>query len=324
MSFNVKIQEGVIPTTETKLQLAGKVSVPPIVWNWTPEAEKDAKEAFDAAIELGIPFYDTAEVYGKGESEREIKRFRESYSEEEKKKQIIATKYFPYEERTQFPDVLLSALKDSLERLGTLNVDLYQIHAAIHPVEIEVVANALADAHDQGLVKAVGVSNYSLDEIKRMHAALQKRGIQLASNQISYSLVRTIPEKSGLIKLCHELGVAILAYSPLGMGLLTGKFDLDAPPPKGRENQFTKFDKKQLKQLIDVVRRIAQKYQREPSAIALNWCIVKGTIPLGGARTASHVTQNVRALDFRLTPEEVDELDALAFVGENNNRWNHG
>jgi diketogulonate reductase-like aldo/keto reductase len=76
-----------------------------------------------------------------------------------------------------------------------------------------IKANALADAHDQGLVKAVGVSNYSLDEIKRMHAALQKRGIQLASNQISYSLVRTIPEKSGLIKLCHDLGVAILAYS---------------------------------------------------------------------------------------------------------------
>lgn len=108
------------------------------------------------------------------------------------------------------------------------------------------------------------------------------------------------------------------------MGLLTGKFDLDAPPPKGRENQFTKFDKKQLNQLIDLVRRIAEKYQREPSAIALNWCIVKGTIPLGGARTASHVTQNVKALDFRLTPEEVEELDALAFVGENNNRWNHG
>jgi pyridoxine 4-dehydrogenase len=100
-----------------------------------------------------------------------------------------------------------------LARLGTLDVDLYQIHAAIHPVSIEVVADALADAYDAGLVKAVGVSNYSLDEIRIMHGALQKRGVSLASNQISYSLIRTIPEKSGLIKLCHDLGIAVLAYS---------------------------------------------------------------------------------------------------------------
>lgn len=82
-----------------------------------------------------------AEVYGDGESEKEISRFRQSYSEEEKKKQIIATKFFPHSHRTQFPDVLLSALKDSLARLGSLDVDLYQIHAAIHPAEIEVVGN---------------------------------------------------------------------------------------------------------------------------------------------------------------------------------------
>lgn len=181
---------------------------------------------------MGIPFYDTAEVYGDGESEKEIGRFQKDYSEQDKEKQVIATKYFPYDHRTQFPDVLLSALKDSLARLGTFQVDLYQIHAAIHPVEIEVVgkfilllhdecsasnktisANALADAHDAGLVKAVGVSNYSKDEIQRMHTALQKRGIALASNQISFSLVRTIPEKSGLIQLCNDLGITILAYS---------------------------------------------------------------------------------------------------------------
>lgn len=113
------------------------------MWNWTPEAEKDAKEAFDKAFELGIPFYDTAEVYGDGESEREIGRFRKDYSEQDKEKQVIATKYFPYEHRTQFPDVLLSALKDSLARLGIFQVDLYQIHAAIHPVEIEVVGKTM-------------------------------------------------------------------------------------------------------------------------------------------------------------------------------------
>lgn len=130
-------------------------------WDWTPEAEEDAKKAFNKAFELGIPFYDTgnlvsaavtdilfilfnlAEVYGDGESESEIKRFRESYAEEEKNQQIIATKFFPHPDRIQFPDVLLSALKDSLARLGMFKVDLYQIHAAIHPAEIEVVGKGL-------------------------------------------------------------------------------------------------------------------------------------------------------------------------------------
>lgn len=134
-------------------------------WDWTPEAEEDAKKAFNKAFELGIPFYDTgnlvstavtdilfilfnlAEVYGDGESESEIKRFRESYGEEEKNQQIIATKFFPHPDRIQFPDVLLSALKDSLARLGMFKVDLYQIHAAIHPAEIEVVGKGLMLHH---------------------------------------------------------------------------------------------------------------------------------------------------------------------------------
>ncbi|KAI9260501.1 NADP-dependent oxidoreductase domain-containing protein [Phascolomyces articulosus] len=331
----VKLDPGVIPTKDTKIVLAGSVEVPPIgkhyiiiiflnVWSWTPEAEKDAKEAFDAAIELGIPFYDTAEVYGKGESEREINRFREKYSPEDRQKQIIATKYFPYEDRTDFPDVLLSALRDSLARLGVDKVDLYQIHAPIHPVAIPIVADALADAHAAGLVTTVGVSNYNSDEIKEMYEALKKRGIQLASNQVSYSLVRTIPEKSGLIKTCHDLGVAILAYSPIGMGLLTGKFGADGPFPESRKKRFESFDKEQLRQLLGVLQRLATKYDRQQSAIALNWCISKGTIPLGGARTAEHVRQNAAALGFLLTPEEVSELDKFAFLGENKKEWNHG
>ncbi|KAI8992155.1 NADP-dependent oxidoreductase domain-containing protein [Mycotypha africana] len=330
----VKVKEGVVPTKDTRIVLAGVVSVPPIaigawqwgdkhVWNWTPEAEKDANEAFDKAFELGIPFYDTAEVYGDGESEREISRFRQKYTQEQKEQQIIATKYFPHKHRTNFPDVLLSALKDSLARLGTMNVDLYQIHAAIHPVEIEVVANALADAHEAGLVKTVGVSNYSKEEVQRMYDALKKRGVPLASNQVCFSLIRTLPEKSGLIKLCHDLGVAILAYSPIGMGILTGKFGSKGPWPEGRKETFDSLDTDQLERLLSVLKALSEKYQRPQSAIALNWCIVKGTIPLGGARTAQHVEQNRMALNFRLNDSEVAELDKHAFEGTTS-EWKHG
>ncbi|CAO3701942.1 unnamed protein product [Rhizopus stolonifer] len=333
--MTIKLEKDVVPTKDTKLKLAGALEVPPIaigcwqwgdtkVWNWGEGSPKDAEEAFDAAYKLGIPFYDTAEEYGNGVSENQIFRFREKYSEEEKAKQVIATKFFPYSHRTEFPGVLLSALKGSLSRLGIFKADLYQIHAPIHPVEVEVVADALADAYDAGLIKTVGVSNYGIDEIKRMHGALKKRNVPLASNQISYSLTRTIPETSGLIKLCHDLGIAILAYSPLGMGILTGKYSPEGPFPKERQERFSVYDKAQLSQLLSVLKRLGDKYQKTQSAIALNWCIAKGTIPLGGAKTAEHVKYNTEALGFRLTEEEVSELDKLSFEGSNNNEWQHG
>ncbi|KAG0168311.1 hypothetical protein DFQ28_009153 [Apophysomyces sp. BC1034] len=332
--YPIRLEKGVVPTKDTNVILAGTIRVPPIAvgtwqwgdtdfWDWTPEAEQDAKEAFDTAHELGVPFYDTAEVYGKGESEREIKRFREHYSDDEKEKQVIATKFFPEKDRVQYPDVLLSALKDSLARLGMQKADLYQIHMPIHDASIEVVADALADAYDAGLVKTVGVSNYSADEVKRMHAALKKRNIQLASNQISFSLIRTIPEKANIIKTCHDLGVAVLAFSALGMGLLTGKYSAEGPFPKPRDVFFDKLDKPQLRRLLATLKGLAEKYEKPQSAIALNWCMMKGTIPLAGARKASHVRQNDTALGFALSEEDIAALDKDSFEGSFND-YQHG
>ncbi|GAA5808178.1 hypothetical protein MFLAVUS_001563 [Mucor flavus] len=332
----VKLDKGTIPTKDTKLVLAnGALSVPPLsvgtwqwgdtrVWGWVLEDEKGAKDAFDKAFELGIPFYNTAEVYGDGESEREICRFKQSYTKEQQDQVIVATTYYTHRDRTGFPQVLLSNLRDSLARLGTFNVDLYQIHSPVHIDSIEVVADALADAYDAGLIKTVGVSNYGLEEVKRMHAALERRSISLASNQVSYSLIRNIPEKSGLIQLCHDLGVAILAYSPIGMGLLTGKYNASGPFPERRDKLFSSLETEQLRRLLQVVKTTSEKYNVPQSAIALNWCIVKGTIPLGGARTGIQMEQNVLALGFRLADEDVDALDQFAFLGANSKEWQHG
>jgi aryl-alcohol dehydrogenase-like predicted oxidoreductase len=105
------------------------------------------------------------------------------------------------------------------------------------------------------------------------------------------------------------------------MGLLTGKFGSKGPWPKGRQETFEKLDTTQLGHLLDVLKQLSEKYDRPSSAIALNWCIVKGTVPLGGARTKEHVVQNALALGFRLTNEEVAELDKFAFLGSNNKRF---
>lgn len=158
----------------------------------------------------------------------------------------------------------MNALKGSIERLGVDAVDLYQIHGPIHLRSIEVVADALAEAVKLGLVKSVGVSNYSIDQMVRMHAALAKHGIQLASNQVEFSLLRRYPETSGLIAKCHELGVAVLAYSPLGMGRLTGKYTAENPPPSGR--RFSNYPMTELNPLLTVIERIAKEHDVPMSA----------------------------------------------------------
>ena len=128
---------------------------------------------------------------------------------------VILTKFFPYFTRLAYPSSLIKALRGSLERLKVDCVDLYQIHGPIHLRSVQVMADALAEAMKLGLTKAVGVSNYSTEEMIKMYDCLQRHNIQLASNQVEYSLLRRLPETSGHIAECHKRGVAVLGYGPL-------------------------------------------------------------------------------------------------------------
>lgn len=108
------------------------------------------------------------------------------------------------------------------------------------------------------------------------------------------------------------------------MGILTGKFGSKGPWPEKRTRHFSAYDTDQLTKLLDVLKSLSEKYDKPMSAIALNWNISKGTIPLGGARTAGHVEQNALALNFRLSEKEIAELDEHAFLGANDQNWKHG
>lgn len=132
------------------------------------------------------------------------------------------------------------------------------------------------------------------------------------------------PILASYLPLILEMILISILLVALGMGLLTGKYLPTGPFPKGREKPFMKFDTEQLTRLLSALNKLSERYKKAPSAIALNWCIVKGTVPLGGARTAEHVKQNAEALGFRLTKEEVAELDILSFLGSNNRGWQHG
>src|SRR5690606_29904173 len=128
----------------------------------------------------------------------------------------IATKFMPMPWKVNVRKGLLSSLRASLDRLGRDSVDLYQIHGPVSLRGHGALADALADAHAAGLVRAVGVSNYSVRETRAMAEALADRGLRLATNQIEFSLLRRVPETSGLLAVCAELDVVPLAYSPIG------------------------------------------------------------------------------------------------------------
>lgn len=201
-------------------------------------------------------------------------------------------------------------------------MDLYQVHSAWTMFySIEKVADGLARCVKAGLTKAVGVSNYSKEQMVQMHSALKKHGVPLASNQIEFSLVRRLPETSGLLQACHELDIVPLAYSPLAQGRLTGKYSAVNPVPKGRH--FGDYPMEQLVPLLSVMGRIAEAHGVDCSAVALNYVLCKGCIPLSGAKNAEQAGQNVKALGWRLSQQEMAQLEEHTLSGKLS-VWQHG
>ncbi len=275
-------------------------------------AESEIKAAFDASLAAGITFFDTAEVYGRGRSEQFLGRFIAGRREG----LVIATKFMPLPWRLG-KGQLIAALRKSLERLGLAQVDLYQVHWPFPPRPVEFWADALADAVAAGLARAVGVSNYNADQMRRAHEVLAKRGVPLASNQVEYSLLHRAPERNGVLDACRELGVTLIAYSPLAQGMLTGKYGPDNPPPGLRGRRFRREYLARIQPLIGLLREIGQAHGgKSPNQVALNWLISQGAVPIPGAKNARQAEQNAGALGWRLTADEVAALaEASAALG---------
>jgi aryl-alcohol dehydrogenase-like predicted oxidoreductase len=283
------------------------------------------KEAWDASIDAGITLFDTAEVYGRGESERIIGSML-TYDPQRGTSVVVATKFMPSPWKLQVRDALLKSLRASLDRLGLPALDLYQIHGPISLRSHSALADALAAAHQEGLVKAVGVSNYSAKETRTMSAALRSRGLQLATNQIEFSLLRRSPETSGLLRVCAELGVLPLAYSPVGQGRLTGKYSATHPPPGKRT--FSKHPMAVVDVVVAELRKVGDKYGgKTPSQVALNWVIAKGVVPIPGAKNRHQAEENAGALGWQIDDEDLERLDRVALPGIRSLQsrfWQHG
>ncbi|NJO40596.1 MAG: aldo/keto reductase [Cyanobacteria bacterium CRU_2_1] len=281
---------------------------------WSYGNEYDASElqdAFKTALELGIHFFDTAEIYGFGESERLLGQFMQQTQQPIQ----IATKYMPLPWRFN-ADAVADALTASLRRLQLPIVTLYQVH---QPFDFfmgqKTLMNALANEVKQGRILTVGVSNYSAEQMRQAHKILGDRGIPLVVNQVQYSLLARQIESNGVLETARELGITILAYSPLAQGLLTGKYTRENYiEPTGVRRLDPRFSRSGLEKIVPVItvlQTIGEKYERTPAQVALNWLISQNVIPIPGAKNSHQVRQNVGALGWTLSEEEVAQIDQI-------------
>jgi aryl-alcohol dehydrogenase-like predicted oxidoreductase len=273
-------------------------------WGFSLRADPAKQPTLAAALEAGINFIDTAEIYNLGGSEKTLGLLLQKQRTEV----ILATKFFPFPWRLA-KSSLTAALRASLRRLGVPNVDLYILHFPVPPVPLETWVDALANVQQAGLTRAVGISNCNAQQTRRAHTILAGRGIPLASNQVEYSLLKRTAERNSLLATCRELGVSLVAYRPLGYGLLTGKYTPEDLPAYLHGRIVRRADLQRVGPLIELLRELARNHGKTPSQVALNWVVCKGAVPIPGAKNPRQATENAGALGWRLDAAEVEALD---------------
>jgi aryl-alcohol dehydrogenase-like predicted oxidoreductase len=313
---------------ELTIGLANELNIAPLgvgawawgttrLWGYGKEYNRsDVGRAFRASMAEGVTLFDTAEMYGSGASERIIgEMLREGAFEGTP---VIATKFAPLPYRLSARS-LLKAVDKSLERLGIETIDLYQIHFPNPIFKINGLMDALAEAVKAGKVRRVGVSNYGADQMKRAHDRLASHGVSLASNQVEYSLLQRAPETNGVLEACRDLGVTLIAYSPIAKGLLTGKYGPGGDRPSGLVRRmgraFGEQNLKKIEPVLNLLREIGEAHNKQPAQVALNWLITqRSTFPIPGAKNELQARQNAGALGWGMIGEEAEKLQ-LATLG---------
>jgi aryl-alcohol dehydrogenase-like predicted oxidoreductase len=278
-----------------------------VMWSYgETHTDKDIREAFDISLNQGVRFIDTAEIYGSGRSERLLGKFLQ----ETEQPLLIATKFFPWPWRFGRKS-LPRALKGSLDRLGVEAVDLYQIHWPSPIFSLETMMQGMVECVKQGLARTVGVSNFGQTRMLQAYSVLAQHGIPLAANQVHYSLLNREVEKNGTLARCKELGIRLIAYSPIEKGVLSGKYSTANPPRGVRGGTYVNLLPK-IPPLLKLMTEIGQDHGGKTNAqVAINWLICKGTLPIPGAKNAAQALDNAGGGGWRLTEEEVAKLDEM-------------
>ena len=270
----------------------------------------------NAALEAGINFFDTADIYGETHSEEFLGRALGSG----RRDVVVATKFgMPIDERRRGarPEYVRRALEDSLRRLGTDFVDLYQIHQPDPETPVSATLEALDALVREGKVREIGCSNFSAEQIVEAHEAAGYRAARFASVQNEYSLLHREPEIDVLPE-CARLGLAFIPYFPLASGALTGKYRRGQPPPRGARLEAggmrDRFLGDGTLESVERLQAFAESRGRRLLELAFGWLLAHPpvTTVIAGATRPEQVSDNVAAATWRLTEEELDEVDRIA------------
>lgn len=290
-----------------------------LLWGYEQEMDAELQEVFNLAVSKGINLFDTADSYGTGKlngrSELLLGKFIREYpgKAQAAKNVNIATKFAAYPWRLT-PAQIVSACKGSLRRLEMEQLALGQLHwsaANYAPFQEQALWDGLVAVYEQGLVKAVGVSNYGPKQLRRIHKYLERKGVPLSSVQVQFSLLSKGTDQMEVKAVCDELGIQLIAYSPLGLGMLTDKYS-PTNVPSGPRGLIFKQVLPGLDPLLDTLRRIAKRRSKTVSQVAINWCVCKGAIPIPGVKSLKQAEENLGAIGWRLNREEVASLESAA------------
>jgi pyridoxine 4-dehydrogenase len=292
-----------------------------LLWGYDQSMDEQLQAVFNLCVNNGVTLFDTGDSYGtgrlNGQSEKLLGQFAKAYEGSHQTQICIATKLAPYPWRLT-RRAMVAAGKASAARLGR-NIDLVQMHwstANYAPWQEWALLDGLMDLYEQGLVKGVGLSNYGSKRLRKVHQKFAARGVPIASLQVQYSLLSTYPVTELDIKsVCDELGIQLIAYSPLALGLLTGKYSKENLP-KGIRGVLFRQLLPGIRPVLDCVEAIAHSKAKTPAQVALNWCMRKGTIPIPGAKSVEQAQQNIGALGWKLDAGEVLELDRAAMKAD--------
>lgn len=274
-------------------------------WGWGAEyGEDEALATIHRALDLGINLIDTAEVYGDGISEAVVGKAIQARRDEV----IIATKVWGGHLR--YGDVLQAA-EGSLRRLGIETIDLYQIHWPSYHVPLEETMEALQKLVEQGKVRYIGVSSFSVPLLREAQRHFKGR---IISNQVRYNLLQREIERE-ILPYCRREGITVIAYSPLAQGLLTGKFREDFQSTDGIRKANPLFDSRNLGQalkVVEVLGEIAADRGKTTAQVALNWLIQRpGVVAIPGAKRPEQIEESAGACGWKLTQEELSWIEEV-------------
>jgi aryl-alcohol dehydrogenase-like predicted oxidoreductase len=276
-------------------------------------SDEESIKVIQHALDIGIDFLDTADIYGIGHNEELVGRAMR----DRRDRAFVATKFANVrDEKGNFlgvngrPEYVRQACDASLKRLGISTIDLYYQHRVDPDTPIEDTVGAMADLVKQGKVRFLGLSEAAPQTMRR---AVKVHPI--AALQTEYSLWTRDPEEE-VLPTCRELGIGFVAYSPLGRGFLTGQIkSLDDLAPDDWRRQGPRFQPENFHKNLDLVKQIGEMARRKgvtPSQLALAWVLHKGEdiIPIPGTKRIKYLDENAAAVHIKLTPEEIAELDA--------------